>query len=113
MTVSFFWGPQGVPGRQTPPWDVSSFARACGADCLALDTSVDVTWAAEVLQKDGCVQGNLDPRLMVTGGKALADETKRIRDALSDGPHVFNLGHGITPDADPENVHIMLKALRG
>jgi uroporphyrinogen decarboxylase len=89
------------------------FARACGADCLALDTSVDVTWAAEVLQKDGCVQGNLDPRLMVTGGKALADETKRIRDALSDGPHVFNLGHGITPDADPENVHVMLKALRG
>jgi uroporphyrinogen decarboxylase len=89
------------------------FARATGADCLALDTAVDTKWAADVLQKDGCVQGNLDPRLMVTGGQALSDETKRIVEAFSNGPHVFNLGHGITPDADPTNVDVMLNAIRG
>lgn len=88
------------------------FSKAVGADCLAIDTSVDAVWAAENLQSDGCVQGNLDPKLMVTGGEKLASEARRIRDALKGGPHIFNLGHGITPDADPENVHILLDAIR-
>ncbi len=89
------------------------FARATGADCVAVDNSVGAAWAAEHVQKDGCVQGNLDPRHMVTGGQALIDETRAIVAAFSGGPHIFNLGHGITPDVDPDNVHVMLKAIRG
>jgi uroporphyrinogen decarboxylase len=89
------------------------FAKATGADCVALDNSVSADWAAEHVQKDGCVQGNLDPRHMVTGGQELIDETKRIVRAFSKGPHIFNLGHGITPDADPANVQVMLDAIRG
>ena len=88
------------------------FAKAVGADCLALDTSVDATWAAQHLQNDGCVQGNLDPKLMITGGDALRQEARRIVDALKNGPHIFNLGHGITPEADPENVHVLLEEIR-
>ena len=88
------------------------FAKAVGADALAIDTSVSPTWAAKNLQVDGCVQGNLDPKHMVTGGQALVDETKAIVEALKNGPHIFNLGHGITPDADPDNVHLMLEAIR-
>ncbi|WP_340261878.1 uroporphyrinogen decarboxylase [Roseobacter sp. HKCCA0882] len=88
------------------------FAKAVGADCLALDTSVDATWAAQHLQKDGCVQGNLDPKLMITGGDALRQEARRIVDALKNGPHIFNLGHGITPEADPENVRVLLEEIR-
>ncbi len=89
------------------------FARATGADCVAIDNSVAAEWAAAHVQADGCVQGNLDPRLMVTGGERLVEETRRIKAAFAGGPHIFNLGHGITPDADPENVHLMLAALRG
>ncbi|MCW3783510.1 uroporphyrinogen decarboxylase [Defluviimonas salinarum] len=89
------------------------FAKATGADCVALDNSVAADWAAENVQTDGCVQGNLDPSLLVTGGEALVTETRRIVKAFSNGPHIFNLGHGITPDADPENVHRMLAAIRG
>jgi len=89
------------------------FARATGADCVALDQSVPPEWAAARLQKDGCVQGNLDPRHLVIGGDALMNETRRILRALSGGPHVFNLGHGITPDADPANVERMLAVIRG
>ncbi len=88
------------------------FSRATGADCVALDNSVDAEWAARHVQKDGCVQGNLAPRHMVTGGQALIDETRRIRDAFAGGPHIFNLGHGITPDADPDNVQLMIDTLR-
>ncbi len=91
----------------------AGFARATGADGLALDNSVSAEWAAAEVQKDGCVQGNLDPALLVTGGAMLETETRRIVQAFSNGPHIFNLGHGITPEADPENVHRMLAAIRG
>lgn len=88
------------------------FAKATGADCVALDNSVDATWAAEHVQKDSCVQGNLASSHMVTGGQPLIDETRRIVQAFANGPHIFNLGHGITPDADPENVALMIETVR-
>lgn len=90
----------------------AGFARRTGADCVALDTSVSADWAAREVQIDGCVQGNLDPRLMVTGGSELVAETRRIVRAFSGGAHIFNLGHGITPEADPDNVALMIEAIR-
>ena len=89
------------------------FARATGADCVALDNSVTPEWAAAHVQVDGCVQGNLAPGHMVTGGEALVRETRRVVEAFRKGPHIFNLGHGITPDADPENVRLMIDTVRG
>ncbi|MEM8977660.1 MAG: uroporphyrinogen decarboxylase, partial [Pseudomonadota bacterium] len=54
------------------------FASATGADCVALDNSVSPEWAAEHVQKAGCVQGNLASRHMVTGGDELVREAQRI-----------------------------------
>lgn len=88
------------------------FAKATGADCVAIDNSVSAEWAAKNVQVDGCVQGNLASSHMVTGGQALVDEAQAITRALRGGPHVFNLGHGITPDADPDNVARMIEAVR-
>lgn len=88
------------------------FARKTGADCVALDNSVSAEWAAAQVQVDGCVQGNLDPRHMVTGGDALVAATREVVRAFAGGPHIFNLGHGITPDADPENVALMVETIR-
>lgn len=87
--------------------------QAIGADCIALDDGVTPEWAADHVQVDGCVQGNLKSSHMVTGGDDLVRETRRVVDALSKGPHIFNLGHGITPDADPENVQLMIDTIRG
>ncbi|MDE0849856.1 uroporphyrinogen decarboxylase [Yoonia sp.] len=86
---------------------------ATGADCIAVDDGVTAEWAAENLQIDGCTQGNLKSSHMVTGGQTLIDEVKRTKAAFANGPHIFNLGHGITPDADPENVQLMIDTLRG
>ena len=88
------------------------FAEKTGADCVALDNSVTPEWGAAHVQVDGCVQGNLASRHMVTGGQDLIDEVRHIREAFYKGPHIFNLGHGITPDADPENVTLMIETLR-
>lgn len=89
------------------------FAKKTGADCVALDNSISPEWGAENVQKDGCVQGNLAPEHMVTGGEALVRETRRVVDAFRGGPHIFNLGHGITPEADPANVQLMIDTVRG
>jgi uroporphyrinogen decarboxylase len=89
------------------------FAKKTGADCVALDNSITPEWGAENVQKDGCVQGNLSPEHMVTGGEALVRETRRVVDAFRGGPHIFNLGHGITPEADPANVQLMIDTVRG
>jgi len=89
------------------------FAGKTGANCVAIDNSVDAAWAAENVQSEICVQGNLDPKHMITGGDELVAETRRIVEAFKGGPHIFNLGHGITPQADPENVHVLLEAIRG
>ncbi len=88
------------------------FAAATGADCVAIDNSVSPEWAAEKVQVSGCVQGNLAPEHMVTGGEALVRETKRVVQAFKNGPHIFNLGHGITPDANPDNVTLMIETVR-
>jgi uroporphyrinogen decarboxylase len=50
---------------------------------------------------------------MVTGGEALVRETRRVVKAFAKGPHIFNLGHGITPEADPDNVKLMIDTVRG
>ncbi len=86
---------------------------AIGADCVAVDDGVDAAWVAQNVQTGGCVQGNLKSTHMVTGGDALVSETRRIVDALAGGPHIFNLGHGITPDADPAHVQLMIDTVRG
>ena len=81
-------------------------------DGLGLDTSVPAQWAAETLQPDICVQGNLDPIILEAGGPNLKDEIKRILDGFSDGRHIFNLGHGITQFTDPRHVDDMLSVIR-
>ncbi|MEI4234110.1 uroporphyrinogen decarboxylase [Roseovarius sp. D22-M7] len=89
------------------------FHARSGADCVAVDDFVTPEWVAENVQTDGCVQGNLRSSHMVTGGDDLVRETRRIVEALKGGPHIFNLGHGITPDADPDNVQLMIDTVRG
>jgi uroporphyrinogen decarboxylase len=89
-----------------------NFTNETGANCIAIDQSVDPKWAAKNLQINSCIQGNLNPKHMVTGGKALLEETTKILDCFSNGPHIFNLGHGITPDGKPENLQLMIDRIR-
>ncbi len=67
---------------------------------------------AENLQPLGPVQGNLDPMYLITGGDEMIEETRRILDTLRNGPFIFNLGHGITPETSPENVGKLVEFIR-
>ena len=93
-----------------------AFIDRTKVDCVGIDTTVPPEWAAETLQPKCCVQGNLDPIMLVAGGEKMLAETDRILKALGKGPFVFNLGHGIIPQTPPENVALLaerIKAFQG
>ena len=89
-----------------------TYREKTGVTGLGLDWAVPLTQAARLQSRDA-VQGNLDPLRLVAGGKALEEGVERILDALGAGPLIFNLGHGITPEAPIEHVEAMLRQVRG
>jgi uroporphyrinogen decarboxylase len=93
-------------------YQLKDYRQKTGADAIGLDWSVPLDFAVE-LQKDGPVQGNLDPMRMVAGGVALEEGIDDILQHLGNGPLIFNLGHGITPQAAPENVRLLVERVRG
>lgn len=90
---------------------LKNYRRNTGADAIGLDWSVPLSFARD-LQKEGPVQGNLDPMRVVAGGEALESGIAAVLDALGHGPLIFNLGHGITPQADPDNVTRLVEQVR-
>ena len=92
--------------------NLKHYRQQTGADMIGLDWSVPLSFAAE-LQKDGPVQGNLDPMRVVAGGRALEEGIDAILQVLGNGPLVFNLGHGITPEANPDHVTQLVAQVRG
>ncbi len=88
------------------------FVVETGVAGVSLDTTVPLEWAAKVLQPRCTLQGNLDPQWLVIGGDGLDRAVDRILDQLARGRFIFNLGHGITPGAAPENVTRLVERLR-
>jgi uroporphyrinogen decarboxylase len=82
---------------------LQSFAEVVPIDGLSLDTAVAVARLRRDLP-ELCLQGNLDPVALLAPGGGVLAETERIVAALAQGPFIFNLGHGVLPDTDPEAV---------
>ncbi len=89
-----------------------AYAAKTGVDALGCDTSLPLAWIKERLQPDIAVQGNLDPVLLLAGGRALDARVAEILAALSSGPFVFNLGHGILPETPPEHVSRLVSLVK-
>jgi len=81
--------------------------------CVGIDHGVDMRWAATTLPSHLTLQGNLDPLSLIAGGDSMACAIDEILDATSGRPHIFNLGHGITPETPIEHVHDLLARVRG
>ncbi|WP_419907088.1 uroporphyrinogen decarboxylase [Hoeflea sp.] len=90
---------------------LADYRQKTGADAIGLDWSVPLSFARQ-LQDQGPVQGNLDPMRVVAGGRALDEGIDAILAALGQGPLIFNLGHGITPQADPDHVAHLVERIR-
>lgn len=80
---------------------------------VGIDHGVDLHWAAKNLPSHVTLQGNLDPLSLIAGGESMAHAIGDILDAMAGRPHIFNLGHGITPETPISHVHELLKHVRG
>ena len=89
------------------------YASQTGANVVAIDWATDPDWAAKTLQPILPVQGNLDPLAVVAGGAQLDRRTDAIIEAVSNGPHIFNIGHGIVPETPLAHVEQLVKRVRG
>ena len=89
------------------------FVQETGVNAVSIDATVPLTWAAENLQTHCAVQGNLDNLALLTGGAAMEVEVADILAALSDGPFIFNLGHGILPETPVPHVERLVELVRG
>ncbi len=83
-----------------------------GCDALGLDWTTDIGLARERVGSRVALQGNMDPAVLHSSPRAIRAEVRRIVDCFGSHPgHVFNLGHGITPEVSPENAQIFIEAV--
>jgi uroporphyrinogen decarboxylase len=92
---------------------VGRYARETGVNALGVDTQTPGTLARSQSPVGMAMQGNLDPEALICGGAALDQAARAVLRDFSGGPHIFNLGHGITPDTPPDHVSDLLKIIRG
>jgi uroporphyrinogen decarboxylase len=86
---------------------------ATGAAVLGVDWNVRLAGVRARLPERVGVQGNLDPFLLTTNPAAVAAETTRIvREMRGRAGHIFNLGHGVPPQAKLENIESLVSAVR-
>ena len=116
--------PRGEGGQRTP---LILFGKgnaphlealaATGTDAVGVDWLVGMDEAARLIGGKVALQGNLDPATLYGSPQAIAREAARVLDDYAAGNggsregHVFNLGHGMSPDMDPEHVAALVEAV--
>ncbi|WP_226665484.1 uroporphyrinogen decarboxylase [Microbulbifer aggregans] len=83
-----------------------------GADALGLDWTTDIASARARVGDRVALQGNLDPSILLASPERIREEVASILAAFGSGSgHIFNLGHGITPQVDPAHAGAMIEAV--
>jgi len=87
---------------------------AIGCDAVGIDWTTDLATGRSAVAGKVALQGNLDPSALFAPPDTLRTETLRVLESFGAGPgHVFNLGHGITPDVNPERVALLVETVQG
>ncbi len=85
---------------------------ATGCDALGLDWTCDLAEARRRVGDKVALQGNLDPSVLLSSEKCIREQVQKVLASYGHGTgHVFNLGHGVTPDVPPEHVAAMVEAV--
>ena len=109
--------------RTHPKAPVILFVRGAGtrlprvvrsdlANGYGIDQQTDLGWALDQFPAAAASQGNLDPDILIRGGTELDEAVDSILERVRGRPHIFNLGHGITPPTPPENVARLVERIR-
>jgi len=107
-------------GRRVP---VILFSKGCntqlealagtGCDALGVDWTITLDEARRRVGDRVALQGNLDPSILLSDPSVIRREVRRTLESFGPGEgHVFNLGHGITPDVDPDHLAALIDEVR-
>jgi uroporphyrinogen decarboxylase len=106
----------GLP-KQTPVILYTKNSGVCleaiahsGCHVVGIDWTVDIEQAKQRTRNKIILQGNMDPAVLLSNSACIEQEVQRILTAQGPG-HIFNLGHGITPDIPVENVETMIEII--
>ena len=87
------------------------FNKIVKPDGLNLDSEMDLNWARTNL-RGVALQGGMDPKILLENENNIFNEAKKYLDVFRDVPYIFNLGHGIVPETDPDMVDKLVKFVR-
>ena len=87
------------------------FNRKVKPDCLNIDYNINPSWAKKNLN-NVALQGGLDPKVLLFSQKDIFNSAKKYLDLFRDFPYIFNLGHGLLPETDPDKVDKLIKFYR-
>lgn len=107
VTVPVIGFPRGA-GAQ-----IAAYANETDVNALGVDTQTPADFAIQATHERFPLQGNLDPQTLVVGGQALERAARDVLISFQAAPHIFNLGHGITPEATPEHVADLVRIVKG
>jgi uroporphyrinogen decarboxylase len=87
--------------------------KECGADAISVDWTIELTKVRRKVGDKIAVQGNLDPTVLYAHPSFIKREARKVLESYGEGNgHIFNLGHGILPDVQPENVKELVKYVK-
>ena len=90
--------------------DYKIYCKNINPDVISIDYNVDPNEIRKDI--DICVQGGMDPKILLSDKEKIKNEAKKYLDIFKDSPYIFNLGHGVMPDTKPEMVDYLVKFVK-
>ena len=95
------------------PREIKNYKKYCEIvkpDAVSIDYNIDPRNALKDIQIP--IQGGLDPKILLTDKETLKKEAIKYLDIFKDHPYIFNLGHGILPETNPEMVEFLVSTVK-
>ena len=89
----------------------ADFSLEVNPDCINIDYEIEPEWAKKNLE-NVVIQGGLDPKILLNGKEKIKKYVDRYLDIFADQPYIFNLGHGILPNTNPEIIDYVISIIK-
>ena len=90
--------------------DYKNYCEFVKPDAVCIDYEVDPVQIKKEIKIP--IQGGMDPKVLLTDKENLKKEAKKYLDIFKDHPYIFNLGHGILPETDPNMMDYLVKTVK-
>ena len=90
--------------------DYKTYCDVVKPDVISIDYEADPVQIKKKIEIP--VQGGMDPKILLTDKEYLKKETRRYLDIFKDHPYIFNLGHGVLPETNPDMMDYLVKTVK-